>query len=95
MDAKSGRIYEVSEDEHKKLTEEHAKRIEQLGAVTRESARHSLVPLSSDEADFLKTKGTAFKQLWGKKMLRGLSADERAKWDAMINEFLSVARNTE
>lgn len=44
------------------------------------------VSLTPAQAAFFKTKGLAFRQLWGKRIARGLYRNERERLDAMIAE---------
>lgn len=96
MDARTGQIREVDQEEHAALVKKHVERLSaiQAGTVSAKkllaSDEQVLVPLTQDEADFLRTKGIAFRQLWGKRLLKGLKTDDRVRFDAMVKEFVNA-----
>lgn len=74
----------------REFTKEEAYRLEQQRLVEAQGRmRHAWTPLTDDEAAFFKTKGAAFRGLWGKRLSRGLTVDQRDQLDTMVAAFKS------
>jgi hypothetical protein len=84
MDDK-GRIHEFSKEEHERMLEKRL--IEAQGRM-----RHTVTPLTDDEAAFFRSKGVAFRELWGKRLARGLTVDQKNHLDGLVAEFLRQRR---
>ena len=88
MDAKTGRIVELTEHEAKQAEKEHSDRVlnlqKKLTTVEKELAANPLVPLTEEQAAYFKSKGLAFRQLWGKRIMRGLTVEEKDRLNALI-----------
>lgn len=83
MDDK-GNIKEFSKDEYDELYKKRL--IEAQGRM-----RHEWTPLTDDEARYFKSKGTAMRELWGKRLSRGLTVDQREQLNQLVSEFLATA----
>lgn len=80
MDDK-GNIRQLSESEVKVLSGQHFTPLEAR-------LRRIETVITNNEADFFKTKGAAFRELWGKRLSRGLNPDQKERLDSMVQEFV-------
>lgn len=83
-----GRIIEVSVEEHNRLMRE--REIEKERAEGRRYI--SPAPLTDDEAAFFRSKGMAFRELWGKRLARGLTVDQRELLDSLVGNFMNARK---
>jgi hypothetical protein len=51
--------------------------------------RHEWTPLTDDEARYFKSKGIAMRELWGKRLSRGLTVEQRDQLNQLVTEFLA------
>lgn len=50
--------------------------------------RYQPAPLSDEEMMFFNSKGKAFRELWGKKLVKGLTESEKERFEGLMLTFL-------
>lgn len=79
MDDK-GNIRDLPDSEHEAL---YQKRLLELQG----RMRHAETPITEREAAFFRSKGQAFRALWGKRLARGLTHDQHGQLSSLILDF--------
>jgi hypothetical protein len=79
------REYDLSDLDQRKHVELLEKRLQEARAAGKPVEE---TPITSDQARFFKTKGKAFRELWGKRLSRGLTPALALQLKTMIDEFV-------